>query len=75
MHLLDTLAAQRGCYISDLESYSLLRMAAIRDLCRVQADEFPLAQWQDAAQYLTGVKKEFASVEEIKAFLQNEINA
>jgi hypothetical protein len=73
MHLLDTLAARRGCYISDLEAYSLLRMAAIWDLCRIEENQFPLSQWQDAVHYLTGVEKEFASVREIKAFLQNEV--
>jgi hypothetical protein len=73
MHLLDALAARRGCYISDLEVYSLLRMAAIWDLCRMEEDKFPLCQWQDAVHYLTGVEKEFASIVEIKEFLQNEI--
>jgi hypothetical protein len=73
MHLLDALAARRGCYISDLEAYSLLRMAALWDLCRIEADRFPLCQWQDAVRYLTGAEQDFASVEEIKAFLKNEI--
>jgi hypothetical protein len=75
MHLLDALAAQRGCYISDLEAYSILRIAAIREMCRMDENKFPLYQWQDAVKYLTGSEKDFASVEEIKAFLKDEINA
>jgi hypothetical protein len=73
MHLLDALAARRGCYISDLDAYSHLRMAALLDLCRMDENQFPLCQWQDAVRYLTGAEQDFASVEEIKAFLKNEI--
>ena len=71
LHLLDILAARRGCFISDLN----LRRAALLDLCRMETNEFPLSQWQDSVRYLTGIEEDFASIEEIKAFLRNEVKA
>ena len=69
----DILAARRGCFISDLNLSPILRRAALLDLCRMEKSEFPLSQWQDTVRYLTGVEKDFASIEEIKAFLRNEV--
>lgn len=47
--------------------------AALLDLCRMEENKFPLSQWQDSVRYLTGIEKDFASIEEIKAFLRNEV--
>lgn len=73
LHLLDILAARRGCFISDLNLSPILRRAALLDLCRMETNKFPLSQWQDTVRYLTGIEKDFASIEEIKAFLRNEV--
>lgn len=51
----------------------ILRRAALLDLCRMETNKFPLSQWQDSVRYLTGIEKDFASIEEIKAFLRNEV--
>jgi hypothetical protein len=75
LHLLDILAAQQECYISDLKFSPLMRTAAILDLSRMEENKFPLAQWQDSAQYLTGIQKNFASVDEIKTFLRSELKS
>ena len=75
LHLLDILAARRGCFISDLKFSPILRRAALLDLCRMEKSEVPLSQWQDTVRYLTGAEKDFASIEEIKAFLRNEVKA
>lgn len=72
LHLLDILAARRGCFISDLNLSPILRRAALLDLCRMGTNKFPLSQWQDSVRYLTGTEKDFASIEEIKVFLRNE---
>ena len=75
LHLLDILAARRGCFISDLNLSPILRRAALLDLCRMETNKFPLSQWQDTVRYLTGIEKDFASIEEIKSFLRNEVKA
>lgn len=72
-HLLDILAAQRGCFISDLNLSPILCRSALSDLCRMEENKYPLSQWQDTVRYLTGSEKDFKSVEEIKAFLRNEV--
>ena len=66
-------AEERGCFISDLNLSPILRRAALLDLCRMETNKFPLSQWQDTVRYLTGIEKDFASIEEIKAFLRNEV--
>ncbi len=73
LHLLDVLAAQRGCYISDLNLAPFLRRMALSDLCRMEENAYPLYQWQDAVRYLTGDEREFASVKEIKDFILKEM--
>lgn len=75
LHLLDILAARRGCFISDLNLSPILRRAALLDLCRMEENKFPLSQWQDSVRYLTGIEKDFVSIEEIKAFLRNEVKS
>lgn len=73
LHLLDILAARRGCFISDLNLAHFLRRAALSDLCRMEEGVYPLSQWQDAVRYLTGTERDFASVKEIKDFIFNEL--
>lgn len=75
LHLLDVLAARRGCYISDLNLAPFLRRMALSDLCRMEENAYPLSQWQDTVRYLTGDEREFASVKEIKDFILKEMEA
>ena len=75
VHILDILAARRGCFISDLNLSPILRRAALFDLCRMDEDAHPLSQWQDAVRYLTGAERDFASVKEIKEFILKEMEA
>ncbi len=75
LHILDVLAARRGCYISDLNLTPFLRRMALSDLCRMKENAYPLSQWQDAVRYLTGNERDFASVKEIKAFILKETEA
>ena len=75
VHILDILAARRGCFISDLNLSPILRRAALFDLCRMDEDAHPLSQCQDAVRYLTGDERDFASVKEIKEFILKEMEA
>ena len=75
LHILDVLAARRGCYISDLNLVPLLRRMALSDLCRMEENAYPLSQWQEAVRYLTGDEREFASVKEIKDFILKEMES
>ena len=73
LHLLDILAARRGCFISDLNLSPILRRAALLDLCRMEEHKFPLSQWQDSVRYLTGIEKDFTSEKQIRDFILNEM--
>lgn len=73
LHLLDILAARRGCFISDLNLSPILRRAALLDLCRMEESKFPLSQWQDSVRYLTGIEKDFTSEKQIRDFILNEM--
>ena len=73
LHLLDILAARHGCFISDLNIADFLRKKALSDLCGMEESAYPLYQWQDAVRYLTGDEREFSSVNEIKAFIKQEL--
>lgn len=73
LHLLDILAARRGCFISDLNLSPILRRAALLDLCRMEENTFPLSQWQDSVRYLTGIEKDFTSEKQIRDFILNEM--
>ena len=73
LHLLDILAARRGCFISDLNLSPILRRAALLDLCRMETNKFPLFQWQDSVRYLTGIEKDFTSEKQIRDFILNEM--
>ena len=75
VHILDILAARRGCFISDLNLSPILRRAALADLCGMEESAHPLYQWQDAVRYLTGNERDFASVKEIKVFIKQELEA
>ena len=73
LHLLDILAARRGCFISDLNLSPILRRAALLDLCRMEENKFPLSQWQDSVRYRTGIEKDFTSEKQIRDFILNEM--
>ena len=75
LHILDVLAARRGCYISDLNLAPFLRRMALSDLRRMEENAYPFSQWQEAVRYLTGDERDFASVKEIKAFILSETEA
>ena len=75
LHLLDILAARRGCFISDLNLAPFLRRAALSDLCRMEEGVYPLSQWQDAVRYLIGIEKDFTSEKQIRDFILNEMEA
>ena len=75
LHILDVLAARRGCYISDLNLAPFLRRMALSDLRRMEENAYPYSQWQEAVRYLTGDERDFASVKEIKAFILSETEA
>ena len=70
LHLLDILAARRGCYISDLNLAPFMRRMALSDLYRMEENAYPLSQWQDVVRYLTGDERDFESVQEIKAWIK-----
>mgnify|MGYP000364515513 CR=1 FL=1 len=73
LHLLDILCRTARVLYLRPESFSYSAEAALLDLCRMETNKFPLSQWQDSVRYLTGIEKDFASIEEIKAFLRNEV--
>ena len=73
LHLLDILAARRGCFISDLNLSPILRRAALLDLCRMEENKFPLSQRQDSVRYLTGIVKDFTLDKQIRDFILNEM--
>ena len=75
LHILDALAARRGCCISDLNLAPFLCKMALSDLCRMEENAYPLSQWQEAVRYLTGDERDFASIKEIKAFILSETEA
>ena len=73
LDLLDTLAMQQGCFISDLNRSPVIRNIALSNLIRMKENEYPLAQWQEAVCYLTGKKRDFKTIGEIKTLLQNKL--
>lgn len=38
-------------------------------------NSYPLSQWRDTVRYLTGDERDFASVQEIKAFIKKDMEA
>lgn len=73
LDLLDTLAMQQGCFVSALNRSPLIRNIALSNLSRMEENEYPLAQWQEAVCYLTANKYDFKTIGEIKSFLQNTL--
>lgn len=67
--LLDVLTDSVGCnYLSDLtllEVQPLLRQT----LCRLEADAYPLREWNDAAEYITRKPAAFQTPEQAREFL------
>ena len=57
MHLLDSIWLESGCmYLSDLRSEAGLNRqpCVIQAVRRMDAQRYPLRQWQEAHQYMTG---------------------
>lgn len=57
MHLLDSIWLESGCmYLSDLRSEAGLnrQLCVIQAVGRMDAQRYPLRQWQEAHQYMTG---------------------
>lgn len=68
-HLLDWLAERHNCYLSDLRLDPKLRRAALTDMRTLWGEIAPLDEWQVAVFYLTGCRRHFKSVEEVKRYL------
>ena len=67
--LLERLATATGCeYLSDLHASS--RLPLLREaIAGCAGRDYPLADWTDAVQYITGETASFSSPEEARAFL------
>lgn len=67
--LLDILADAIGCsYLSDLTLLEV-RPQLRRALCRLEADAYPLREWNDAVEYITRKSAAFPTPEQARAFL------
>ena len=75
--LLDVMALQMGCeYLSDLhyiDDHQRLHLA--RQLEKVEARDTDLFEWNDALEYLAGVKTPCSSAEQAKAALIAALSA
>ena len=71
MSLVDYAAHIAGCtYVSDLHYLDAVRKCRIaRALEKVELDAFPLRDWNDALEYITGAKMPCSSAEQAKAAL------
>ena len=69
MELLYYLSDRTDCdYLSDLK-LSCFRPAVRRVLETVRAKDFPMRQWEDAADYLLGVKRPFQNEDDALAYI------
>lgn len=70
MYLLDNIQIQLGLeYLSDLRFCNHKKIKAlIQDFSE---DDYPLSEWNDAAEYLTGKPAQFVSACEARQFLLN----
>ena len=69
MELLEYLSGKIGCiYLSDLCGIPGNRFFITKLISRMEPDDFPLADWQDAAEYLFGSAPRFASTQEAQDF-------
>lgn len=68
MGLLDDLQMRLGLeYLSDLRFYNYKKIkAAVED---ISAEDYTLAEWNDAVEYLTNEPMQFASACEAREFL------
>lgn len=73
LHLLDILAARRGCFISDLNLSPILRRAALLDLCRMEENKFPPSQYRSGIARNPAIEKDFTSEKQIRDFILNEM--
>lgn len=70
MELLEYIAGKMGCsYLSDLISSPQSRFFIVKALQKTKPDDFPLADWQDAANYLYGSAPRFATAREAGDFM------
>lgn len=73
MSLLEELAGQLGCmYLSDLHRAKPWWVG--RCLRNLHAETYSLWEWNDAAQYLTGMEIRFSSQEAAKEFLLDALS-
>jgi hypothetical protein len=69
LELLEMLSFQMGCmYLSDLKQPQYLSFIR-RALKQIETTRYSIREWEDAVRYLTGEKKEFASHEEVRAYV------
>ena len=67
--LLETLADKIGCmYLSDLRQISNLAKIQ-KELKEIPHEKFPLREWNDAAEYITGKEDCFSASIEAKEYL------
>ena len=73
--LMDALYQAMGCtYYSDLRC-DTYRRRAIRFAAGLSPGAYPLAQWQDAANYLTDTELTFDSPEAVRAYFSSLMEA
>ncbi len=69
MELLDYLTECIGCdYLSDLK-LRVSHAAVKRVLTTVRAQDYPMREWEDAADYLLGRKRSFESADDALEYL------
>lgn len=71
IHLIDYLAYQLHCAVSDLRS--LPRYRLLYELNKISAEECTLQEWTDCAVYLSQKVKEFLNVQEAREYLLDQI--
>ena len=74
-HPLDVEAAAHRCLVSDLRCDERLAKVALRELLEYDESEYTLAQWADAANYLTRSERCFESAAQVKRYISAWLNA
>ena len=72
--LLEVLSSTLNCeYISDLKKTNPSKM--IKMINKIDAEDFSIHAWEDAAEYLSGEKADFHSQKQAKDYLQQKLSA
>lgn len=77
--ILDLLARELNCYVSDLRNISSSGRGNKKRICKiieqVPATAFSLHEWVSTTEYLMGVKKELNDQEEAKKYLTKTLSS